>query len=71
MDIAAGQNSNTLPTGAARTCAGMSASTGPGLRYDSPIGTFRLDVGFRLNETDQTAFEKRIWAIHFGLGETF
>jgi outer membrane protein assembly factor BamA len=46
-------------------------SAGPGLRYDSPIGTFRLDVGFRLNETDQTTFEKRIWAIHFGLGETF
>lgn len=46
-------------------------STGPGLRYESPIGTFRLDVGFRLNETDQTTYEKRIWAIHFGLGETF
>ncbi len=46
-------------------------SVGPGLRYDSPIGTFRLDVGFRLNETDQSAAEDRIWAIHFGLGETF
>lgn len=45
-------------------------AVGPGLRYDSPIGVFRLDVGFRLNETDQSALE-RIWAIHFGLGETF
>ncbi len=46
-------------------------SVGPGVRYDSPIGTFRLDVGFRLNETDQTAAEDRIWAVHFGLGEAF
>ncbi|MBA3545713.1 MAG: BamA/TamA family outer membrane protein [Nannocystis sp.] len=45
-------------------------SVGPGLRYDSPIGVFRLDAGFRLNETDQSEGE-RIWAIHFGLGETF
>lgn len=46
-------------------------STGPGVRYDSPIGIFRLDVGFRLNETDQSALEPRIWAIHLGLGESF
>ncbi len=45
-------------------------SAGPGLRYDSPVGVFRLDVGFRLNETDLSTGE-RIWALHFGLGETF
>jgi outer membrane protein assembly factor BamA len=45
-------------------------SVGPGLRYDSPVGVFRLDAGFRLNETDQSQGE-RVWAIHFGLGETF
>jgi len=45
-------------------------SIGPGLRYDSPVGVFRLDAGFRLNETD-TSQGERIWAIHFGLGETF
>lgn len=45
-------------------------SLGPGLRYDSPVGVFRLDAGFRLNETDQSAGE-RIWALHFGLGEAF
>ena len=45
-------------------------AAGPGLRYASKIGTFRLDLGFRLNETDQSAAE-RGWAIHFGLGETF
>lgn len=46
-------------------------SAGPGVRYESPIGVFRLDVGFRLNETDQSRYENRIWAVHFGLGETF
>lgn len=45
-------------------------AAGPGLRYASKIGTFRLDLGFRLNETDRSVTE-RIWAIHFGLGETF
>lgn len=45
-------------------------AAGPGLRYASKIGTFRLDLGFRLNETDRSVGE-RIWAIHFGLGETF
>lgn len=46
-------------------------SVGPGVRFESPIGVFRLDVGFRLNETDQSAAENRIWAVHFGLGEAF
>jgi len=45
-------------------------SIGPGLRYDSPVGVFRLDAGFRLNETD-TSMGERVWAIHFGLGEAF
>ncbi len=45
-------------------------SVGPGLRFDSPIGIFRLDAGFRLNTTDHSQYE-RIWALHLGLGETF
>jgi outer membrane protein assembly factor BamA len=45
-------------------------SAGPGLRYVSPIGTFRLDAGIRLNETDRSLGE-RGWAIHLGLGEAF
>ncbi len=45
-------------------------SVGPGVRYVSPIGTFRLDAGIRLNETDRSLGE-RGWAIHLGLGEAF
>lgn len=45
-------------------------SVGPALRYDSPIGTFRLDLGVRLNDPYAYPNEPR-WALHFGLGETF
>lgn len=45
-------------------------SAGPGLRYDSPIGMFRLDLGVRLNDPYPWYDEPR-WAFHFGLGESF
>ena len=45
-------------------------SAGPGLRYDSPVGLFRLDVGFRLNDPGVYP-EEPGWAFYFGLGEAF
>jgi len=45
-------------------------STGGGMRYDSPIGKFRLDFGWRLNDPERFSHERR-WAIHFSLGEAF
>ena len=45
-------------------------SVGPGLRYDSRIGTFRLDFGVRVNDPTMYANQPR-WAFHFGLGEAF
>lgn len=50
--------------------ANWNYAAGPGVRYASKIGTFRLDLGIRLNETDRSVNE-RGWAIHFGLGESF
>lgn len=44
-------------------------SAGPGLRYDSPIGLVRLDVGFRLNDTG--IYDEPPWGLYFGFGETF
>jgi len=45
-------------------------AAGPGLRADTPIGLARLDAGFRLN--DPGVFpDEPVWAIYFGLGETF
>ena len=45
-------------------------SVGPGLRYRSRIGTFRLDLGIRLNNPELFEHQRR-WALHFGLGESF
>ena len=47
-----------------------SFSAGPGARYESPVGLFRLDLGLRLNDTGQHP-EEPMWAVYFGLGETF
>ncbi len=43
---------------------------GPGLRYDSPIGKLRLDVGVRLNQLGAYAGDGRV-GVHFSLGEAF
>ena len=45
-------------------------SAGPGLRYDSPMGLVRLDLGFRLNDPGVYPDEP-VWGIYFGLGEAF
>jgi outer membrane protein assembly factor BamA len=44
-------------------------SAGPGLRFDSPVGLFRLDAGFRLN--DPGVYQEPPWSLYFGLGEAF
>src|SRR5690606_22272435 len=40
-------------------------AAGPGLRYRSKIGVFRLDVGVRINDTPAHRAQPR-WALHFG-----
>jgi outer membrane translocation and assembly module TamA len=45
-------------------------AAGPGLRADSPLGIFRLDLGFRLNDPGVYPDEPT-WAAYFGVGETF
>jgi outer membrane protein assembly factor BamA len=47
-----------------------SYTAGPGVRFHSKIGVFRLDAGFRLNHTEYGAGQP-IGAVHFGLGEAF
>lgn len=48
----------------------LSYATGGGVRYDSIIGKFRLDVGVILNETELSRGE-RGWAFYLALGEAF
>jgi len=48
---------------------------GPGLRYKTPVGSLRLDVGFQINPITGLVVNgqpsTRRWRIHFGIGEAF
>jgi outer membrane protein insertion porin family/translocation and assembly module TamA len=48
---------------------------GPGVRYDTPIGPLRVDVGFQLNPIDGLQVngkpESRHFRIHFSIGQAF
>ena len=50
-------------------------AAGPGLRYDTPIGPMRVDVGVQLNPIDGLVIEgnpeKRKWRVHFSIGQAF
>lgn len=47
-------------------------AVGPGLRYDTPVGPVRFDIGFRLNRMggNEPDPDSR-FAFHFSLGEAF
>lgn len=45
----------------------LKSTTGIGVRYNTPVGPFRLDWGYKLNrEADEDP-----WAVHFTLGHAF
>jgi outer membrane protein assembly complex protein YaeT len=50
-------------------------AAGPGIRYDTPIGPLRFDVGIQLNPIDGLLIEgtpeKRKWRAHFSIGQAF
>jgi outer membrane protein assembly complex protein YaeT len=50
-------------------------AVGPGLRYQTPIGPARLDVGYQLNPIDGLLVngepQKRRFRIHFSIGQAF
>jgi outer membrane protein assembly factor BamA len=45
----------------------LQVGTGAGIRLNTPIGLFRLDVGVPVN---RRSFDER-WTVHFGLGHAF
>jgi outer membrane protein assembly complex protein YaeT len=55
--------------------ADLRYAIGPGLRYQTPIGPLRLDVGYQLNPIDGLLVngepEKRHYRIHFSVGQAF
>lgn len=50
-------------------------SVGPGLRYGTPIGPVRFDIGYQLNPIEgllvQGEPETRRWRMHFSIGQAF
>jgi outer membrane protein assembly complex protein YaeT len=50
-------------------------AVGPGLRYLTPIGPARVDLGYQLNPTDNlrvnSELQTRRWRIHFSIGQAF
>jgi outer membrane protein assembly complex protein YaeT len=50
-------------------------AVGPGLRYDTPIGPVRVDLGIQLTPIDGLVIEgtpeKRKWRVHFSIGQAF
>jgi len=54
---------------------GLRIDVGPGLRYDTPIGPFRFDLGYQLNPIEGLLVkgqpEKRRWRAHISIGQAF
>jgi outer membrane protein assembly complex protein YaeT len=54
---------------------GFRSAVGPGVRYDTPIGPVRLDLGFQLNPIDGLLVkgkpEARPWRAHISIGQAF
>jgi outer membrane protein insertion porin family/translocation and assembly module TamA len=50
-------------------------AAGPGLRYLTPIGPARVDLGYQLNPVDNLLVngepQQRRWRIHFSIGQAF
>jgi outer membrane protein assembly complex protein YaeT len=53
----------------------LRAAVGPGLRYRTPIGPVRADVGYQLTPIEGLLVdgepEKRHWRVHFSIGQAF
>jgi outer membrane protein insertion porin family/translocation and assembly module TamA len=50
-------------------------AVGPGVRYRTPIGPIRFDVGYQLNPIENLQIEgqpqQRRWRMHFSIGQAF
>ena len=57
------------------TLRDLHVAAGPGLRYFSPVGVVRADLGIQLDRIDgllvDGAPERRRWRLHFSIGHTF
>jgi len=49
----------------------MRVSVGFGVRYKSPIGPIRVDLGFKLDRREIAGQLEKRTALHFSLGQAF
>jgi outer membrane translocation and assembly module TamA len=49
----------------------LRATAGLGLRFDSPIGPLRFDVGLKFRRMDVGGRRERGWEYHLSIGEAF
>jgi outer membrane protein insertion porin family/translocation and assembly module TamA len=57
------------------TADGLRADAGPGVRYQTPVGPVRLDVGYQLTPIEGLLVdgkpESRRWRVHISIGQAF
>jgi outer membrane protein insertion porin family/translocation and assembly module TamA len=50
-------------------------AVGPGLRYQTPVGPIRFDLGWQLKPIDGLLVngqeQRRRWRVHFSIGQAF
>ncbi len=51
--------------------ADLRATSGFGIRYNSPLGPLRLDFGFKLDRREVNGARERGWEYHLSIGEAF
>jgi outer membrane translocation and assembly module TamA len=53
----------------------LRVSVGPGVRYRTPVGPIRVDLGYQLNPIEGLIIngepEQRHWRVHFSIGQAF
>jgi len=49
----------------------LRGAAGFGVRYDSPLGPLRFDVGFKLDRRIINDRQERGWEYHLSIGEAF
>ncbi len=49
----------------------LRGTSGLGVRWDSPLGPLRFDVGFKMSRLVFNGRPERLWEMHFSIGEAF
>lgn len=66
---------NVWPEARAVRLSDLRYATGLGLRYQTPVGPIRFDVGYQVNPIPglliDSGLQQRRWRIHFSIGQAF